>query len=340
MRVAFHLTIPPPARPGLDAVVQEAQWLARRFDGGLHYLYPFRRFSRLVPKALCGLRQRRLLESLDGEVDVHHLFSGDLIDYPALRRLEKPVVYALTTGLGPDRLPRWRSLPGWIARLVTAGEETRDVLTRRGLRRVEHMAPAIDVERFSHAPLPFGRELVLLAGSAPWDRRQFRSKGFEALLAVAELLPNLRLVLLWRGVLTGEIKRRVRRHRLDDRVEIIDQQVDVDRVLARVHAAVVLAEQPGLVKAFPHSLLEALAAGKPIVTSRGLAIAGLAKRHRCGEVLGGLGVPELTAALKRLMAEYPRYEAAARGLDMSPFSRERLLADYGRIYDQVVEEAG
>ena len=50
-----------------------------------------------------------------------------------------------------------------------------------------------------------GRDFVLLAGSAPWTREQFHSKGVDALLKVAQQVPSLRLIFLWRGLLLREV---------------------------------------------------------------------------------------------------------------------------------------
>ena len=183
-----------------------------------------------------------------------------------------------------------------------------------------------------HERLRLERDFYLLAGSAPWSRRQFRTKGFDMLLEAAERLPDLRLVLLWRGVLREEIERRIGARGLGDRVKVIDERIDVDRVLARVHAAVVLSESPRLVKAYPHSLLESLAAGKPIVVSNGLAIAGEAERTGCGRVVERFDLDTLVGALEGAMADYPELQAAAAGLDMRRYAKSRLLADYERIY--------
>ena len=100
---------------------------------------------------------------------------------------------------------------------------------------------------------------------------------------------DVRLVFLWRGVLLPELVARVRRFEVSERVEILRDRVDVSEVLARVHAAVVLAGQPGLVRAYPHSLLEALAAGRPVLVSDGNPMAEYVRATGCGRVVPGAG---------------------------------------------------
>ncbi len=141
----------------------------------------------------------------------------------------------------------------------------------------------------------------------------------------------MRLVLLWRGVLASEIDRRVRAAKLEDRVEVIHQSVDPAAVLARAHAALLVTSSPRVVKAFPHSLLEALAAGRPIITNPELGIAALVRDNGCGE-LAFCTASAIGGALDRLAQDYSRYRTAARSLDLESFTVERYLAAYRALY--------
>jgi glycosyltransferase involved in cell wall biosynthesis len=189
------------------------------------------------------------------------------------------------------------------------------------------------VTRFSFKPAPDGDELLLLAGSAPWTEEQFHTKGVDALLDVAQRMPLLKLVLLWRGWLLEELRRRIADRGLADRVEVLTERVDVNEILGRVHAAVVLAEEPNLVKAFPHSLLEALAAGKPVVVSEGIALADHVERTECGQTVKGVDPEGLANAIARLEQDYPRLQANALDVGRRDFSLERLVGDYRGVYE-------
>ena len=81
--------------------------------------------------------------------------------------------------------------------------------------------------------------------------------------------------------------------------------------MARVHAAAVLAGRPGLVKAYPHSLLEALAAGRPVVVSGGNPMAAYVRDTGCGRVLARLDATELVTAIGALRRDYETYRARA-----------------------------
>ena len=180
--------------------------------------------------------------------------------------------------------------------------------------------------------MPPGPEFVLLSGSAPWTLEQFRTKGVDALLEVAREMRDLRLVFLWRGVLLPELVARVRRLELSDRVEILRDWVDVSQVLARVHAAVVLAGRPGLVKAYPHSLLEALVAGRPVMVSDGNPMAAYVREKGCGRVVLGLEKTDLSEAIQQLRQNYAAYRTRAVEAGRRDFSQEELLAAHRDLY--------
>jgi glycosyltransferase involved in cell wall biosynthesis len=212
---------------------------------------------------------------------------------------------------------------------------SRDLATLQSWRvaRPALIRPGIDLSRFRVLPRrdPDGTFCVL-AGSAPWTVRQFRSKGVEALLDAAVRLPSLSLVFLWRGLLLDEMRRRVARRGLQERVQIVAERVDVSALLAQVDAAVVLSAHPTLVKAFPHSLLEALAAGKPVLVSRTIPMADYVEETGCGLVVDGIGTGDVVAALERLRDDYDPLQgraAAGGGLD---FAQSATVEAYQSVY--------
>ncbi|MFA5044222.1 MAG: glycosyltransferase, partial [Kiritimatiellia bacterium] len=331
MNILFHLTSPAPPIPGTDAVFQEVEALRRRFGGECLQLFPLRRPSRIFPKKLYGLHQYRALRRREPLVDLHHLYYATLYPFPWLRALHKPLIYSAVTGVGPH--PD-RGRADWLKAIHTIVScNPRDEAALRALRpaRYRIIRPGIAVERFSPAPIPLRDELVLLVGSAPWIRGQFRTKGIDLLLDTAGALP-LRLVFLWRGLLRDELQRRVVRRGLSRRVEIIDEATDVNRALARVHATVVLAETERQVKAYPHSLMESLAAGKPVLVSGCIPMSDYVVETQCGEVVPRLAADDLRAAIQRLMDHYGGRQAKALARGRVDFALAPMLAAYGEVY--------
>ena len=153
------------------------------------------------------------------------------------------------TGASPNAAYPGASTSAWHRRSEPARSGT---ARAQGLGNVRIIRPGIDVDRFEQVPPRAVREFVLLAGSAPWVEEQFQSKGFDALFRIASANPWLRLILLWRGHLRDTLDTRLGERGLVDRVEVIDEWTDVGRLLARTHAAIVLAARPELIKAYPH----------------------------------------------------------------------------------------
>jgi glycosyltransferase involved in cell wall biosynthesis len=137
---------------------------------------------------------------------------------------------------------------------------------------------------------------------------------------------------LWRGLLLRELEKRIDAFQLRDRVEILCDWVDVGAVLARAHAAVVLADWSRLVRAYPHSLLEALACGRPVLVSQPVPMADYVRESGCGEVVGSLDQRELRAAIERLRENYETLRANAVRVGRQDFRQEDLLAAYETIY--------
>jgi glycosyltransferase involved in cell wall biosynthesis len=127
----------------------------------------------------------------------------------------------------------------------------------------------------------------------------------------------------------------VRRAGLTDRVEILAAPADVPATLSRVHAAVVLAEGPTLVKAYPHSLLEALATGRPVVVSEALPMADHVRATGCGVVAQGVSSAQVVAALAELIEGYARYRLGAAADGARAFSRAAMLDAYATLYEEV-----
>jgi glycosyltransferase involved in cell wall biosynthesis len=334
--ILYHLTSPWPRIPNTDSVFQEVDALRQRFGGDILQLYPLKKPSRFFPKQLYGIHQLQTLRRLEKTADIHNLYYATLYPFPWLRWLHRPLVYSVITGTGA---PTGCHRPDWLSRvhtIVTPNPRDEAILKSWPGIRYRVIRPGIAVERFSHTPYPLGRELVLLVGSAPWIRRQFTTKGIDLLMDLASSGPiPLRLIFLWRGWLVDELKRRVSGRGLTPRVEIVNKWTDVNQVLARVHATVVLAGSGKLVKAFPHSLMESLAAGKPVLVSNCIPMADYVRDAQCGEVVSDLTRESAEGAIRRLVDHYAERQAVAVARGRTDFALAPMLAAYGEVYTQV-----
>ncbi len=339
MRVAHHFPGVPPPDPGRDAVLQEAAFLRELFPGPDHFHGLARGVHGRIPTPLQAPWTRRRLSRLEAEIELHHLFADRLEWTRLFARTGKPLVCTLTTGLGDSPLPEPANLPPFAALVVADGDQAAR-LSARGFSHVEVVPSPAHLAGIEPTPAPPRPPLALVVGSAPWTRRQFASKGIDPLLAAARRRSDLTLTFLWRGALEGAIAGRQRRAGLGDRLRVVHERIAVNPLLAASHAAVVLAAHPRLVKAYPHSLLEALAAGRPILASACLPIAAWAERRGCGIAVSELTATALDSALDELAARYPRLQRAAEELDLAAHAPERYRAAIGAIYRRVTGARG
>jgi glycosyltransferase involved in cell wall biosynthesis len=337
MSIAFLIPTPPPVLAAAEAYAQEIEALKSRFGGRVFYINPNRFLPRHLPLQLprpCfGLHNLPLLLLAGSRHRIYQLYSPSLYPYPMLSLLRRPVVFTLTGRAGDDpvRADAFRR----FAAVTVPDPESLERLRSAGLTNVRLVRAGVDIRRFSSHPLPVGKEIRLLMASAPWTREQFASKGIDALLDAAAREPRLHLTLLGRGVLTQEIRDRVRERDLGGRVEVVDRLADVDRVLAGVHATVNLAGRGDVVKAYPHSLMESLVAGKPVLVSRAIPMPAYVEVKGVGAVVERVSAEGVLAALGELLDAYAERSRRALELGRRDFALAAMTESFEKVYSEI-----
>jgi glycosyltransferase involved in cell wall biosynthesis len=192
----------------------------------------------------------------------------------------------------------------------------------------------VDVERFGAS----GRRLFEGSPVVGAVGRFASEKGhrffLEALFRVRQKLPGARGVLVGYGELEGELRNYARLLSLGDGVVFAGER-DSSEVLPSFDLFV----QPSLYESQGLAILEAMAAGRPVVATD---VGGVRDAVRHGET--GLLVPPadpeaLAAAIVRL-AEAPEYAASlaarARARVRETFSADRMVAAYARLYNRLL----
>jgi glycosyltransferase involved in cell wall biosynthesis len=330
LRVLYISPSPPPRVRGTDGLFSEIGYLREFFGGEMVSLSPARSLPPLIPVSLYGIHLIPTMKRYDKKVDVFHIFYPYLVDFRILHHLSKPIVYTIATGMDAKRA-------GPSCALVVSSIQEADILRSQGFRNVHVVRPGIDHSQIQITPpSKLDHEFVLLAGSAPWTRRQFETKGFDLLLKVLTQLPQMRLICLWRGTLYREWSDRVQSFGLADRVEIIQEKADISGVLSRCHAAIALSETAGQIKSYPNSLMEALAAGRPVLVSRSIPMSYYVEDNGCGKVIEDLCLEELINAIGEIVDDYSNFTRAASqvGRDLSV---TKMIDDYQRLYQSVMK---
>ena len=333
--IAWHITVPKPLDARTDALFQDTNSLSQLTDGISVNWYPYRKpGAKLLLRRLYGFQRIPELLYLDQKVTAHHIFNADLFPFPILRLLKKPILYTVTAGLQASS-PKHRIKAQTI---VVSSERESETLRQWGYENSKIIKPGIDLSSFptqQFPPLPF----KLLVGSAPWSIEQFKTKGLDALFKVVSNQKNINLVLLWRGILKDELDERIKKADLSNRIEVIDRWVDVGALAANCHAAIVLAKESRLVKSYPHSLIEALSVGRPVIISDTIPMADFVQQNKLGIVVKQTNLDSLTNAIKHLASSWAEFQPENLSSHVEDFTRESMVTHYAQLYKTIEQFA-
>jgi glycosyltransferase involved in cell wall biosynthesis len=264
------------------------------------------------------------------------LVAGMLARTPAIVATQQ--LYS-TLALGP-RL-RQRALSLGVHRYIAvsgamAEEMARDrVVPRRKLRVIRNSlstrsmdcppGPALRAQLGGATGRPVVLSLARLNGR----------KGLGTLLEAAALVPEAAFAVAGEGAERPALEARIRDLGLEHRFRLLGQRDDVPALLANSDVFVLSSTREGL----PLSVLEAMAAGRPVVAS---AIGGTDEVVTAGET--GLlfppgDAPALAQALRRLFADPDlanRLSGAARVRVRNEFAAEIMTRRVEAIYEELL----
>ena len=194
--------------------------------------------------------------------------------------------------------------------------------------KYEVVRNGIDVDRFDR-PAPSHPGFVIGAVGRFTSEKGHRTL-IDAFARVSRVLSDSRLVLVGYGELEEDLRRRA---------EGLPITFAGERDSAELLPTFDLFVQPSLYESQGIAILEAMAAGRPVVASD---VGGVRDAVRDGET--GLLVPPsdpeaLAAAILRLARDSAlaaRLASAARALVRAEFSVDRMVASYGRLYNRLL----
>lgn len=328
----YLTTTAAPPLEGTDAVFQDIQRLQSRFGGAHINLFPFATPSRFVPQWCLGWTQLSTLREAAESASLLHVFSPTLRPLPVLTRLDRPIIYSVTAAVPTRPRVKWFNKHG--VHIIANNARDHQRLVDAGAQYIVQILPGIYTQHLTAAdPMP-QPPFRLLIGSAPWTRGQFRSKGIDALIALAANTPDLHLIFLWRQLHTAHLREQIRRAGIEDRTTIIDQKVDVNDWLARCHATTVLATNERLVKAWPHSAIESLAAGRPVLLSACIPMSAYAKDNGCGIAVKNFdALPAAFDELRQLTVDAITLQKNVR----QDFDPEQMLERVNKTYLRAIK---
>lgn len=235
--------------------------------------------------------------------------------------------------------------------MIALTEAERDEHLARGVGRVDRFAvvpSGIDLARFREAgekagTRPGGGDCpseVIVIGSVGWLTPV---KGHRVLLEAASRLkpkwPRLHVVIVGGGPLWDELARLARARGMADAVRLLGTRADVPDCLAGMDIYV----QPSLNEGMGRALIEAMAAGRPVVASRTGGIPAIVEDRKTG-LLVPPGDPDALAAAIAELIEHPEWARAlgraARERIGEAFSVPAMVQAVEAVYDQALKQAG
>jgi glycosyltransferase involved in cell wall biosynthesis len=222
-----------------------------------------------------------------------------------------------------------RQLVDWAG---LSGEKTAVIPNAVELQRYERVPEGARLEVRNQFGIP--ADAPLLGSLARLDPQKGLAHLLDAMPAVLARVPTVHLLLVGDGVLRASLEQQSRELGLTGCVHFAGQQRDVPRYLTTFDIFVL----PSLFEGLPLSILEAMAAGLPVVAT---AVDGTPEATEDG-VTGYLVPPAdpaaLAAALAKLL-EKPdtaaRMSAEAR-IRARSFSLDALIDRLSRLYSEVL----
>jgi len=240
-----------------------------------------------------------------------------------------------------------RGLARWTDRLLTVSEQVRSDLLAFGVGRPEcftviplglDLDPLLICENLrgqlrAEIGVPAEVPLVgIIARLVPIKRHEW---FLEAAARVVQEFPTCQFLLVGDGERRQELQALVDQLRLDGQVHFLGWRYDLARIYADLDLAALTSANEGL----PVSLIEAMAAGRPVVSTRVGGVADLVE-----DGIAGLLVPPdeptaLAEAICTLLSDPQRRQImgqAGRARVYPAFSATRLLDDMDQLYTELV----
>jgi glycosyltransferase involved in cell wall biosynthesis len=204
--------------------------------------------------------------------------------------------------------------------------------------KIEVVHNAIRSDRFRVAADPGFRQQLAGGVNRPivlTVARLHAQKGLDVLLQAASHVPDAQFVVAGDGPLRGRLRSQADELGLEDRLAFLGQREDIPRLLAASDVFVL----PSLYEGTSLAVLEAMAAGRPVVSSRIGGTDELVVDGESGVLVPAGDADALAAAIRRLLADpalRARIGTAARQRAESLFCAAPTVARVTGVYEEVL----
>jgi glycosyltransferase involved in cell wall biosynthesis len=305
----------------------------------------------LAPKTEMDLsaawRLARVVKQLKPAILHAHDPHGVAMAALALSMSTLPVKPPLVASRRVDFRMRGNSLSRWKYRqvdcFICASEAIRRLVLADGIEpaRAVTVHEGIDIERVASAPranlheeLWLPRHAPLVGNVAALVPHKGQKHLIEAAIAVLRQVPDARFVIAGEGELRPQLERTIKEHRLEKHVLLTGFRPDV----LSLHKAFDVFVMSSVTEGLGTSLLDAMAAGKPVVTTTAGGIPEVVADSETGFLVPPRDYRAMADALIRLLKDPElRQRMGQAGLLRARryFSAERMVQQTLRVYQRV-----
>jgi glycosyltransferase involved in cell wall biosynthesis len=343
-----------PARYALE------MWTATTDPGDLGPVFerigvPVRSFgidaTMLSPRTIAAaLRASRDMKRRGVQVVHGYLFEGNFLAALVGRLGRFPVTLVSKRSL--DRYARLdRRLAAWLSnaladRVLVNADAVRAVVERHewcSPERITSIPNGVALPAASDAPAAAGEDprgcgpLVGMVGRLSWK------KGYEFAIEAASIvqarIPGVRFDIVGDGPLRGELEALAANRGLSGTLRFLGQRRDVPELMRRFDCFVL----SSIIEGMPNALLEAMALGRPVVTTSAGGSAEVVVDGESGLVVPPKDPRALAAAVVRVLGDREfaaRLAAAGERRVRDHFSLEAMLCALDALYRSQLARAG
>jgi glycosyltransferase involved in cell wall biosynthesis len=289
-------------------------------------------------------RLRSMVESYDPDVVHMHGYKADIYGYAAVRRLPTAKV-STCHGWGHNTfaLRAYGMMDRWALRrfdlVVAVSAEIAGTLRRAGVPpdKIRVIDNGIEVTDFEAGAPTLRRELALDSKSVLVGGigRLSPEKGFAVLLAAARIVvkqhPEVKFVVVGDGPEREKLQDLTRQYGLERKLFWAGRRDD----MAGVYASLDIQVQPSLKEGLPMTILEGLAARRPIVATRVGAVESAINDGDIGLLVNTGRADEIARAVTRLIQDPSlriRLGQAGRARVEANFSARAMTEKYLEAY--------
>ena len=274
---------------------------------------------------------------LNRKGNLSHIYTS-LCDLPYLHIIKKkPIILTAAAPCNEQRLKKKIKLLKRLDKIVVETESDKELLLKYGVSKskIELVYPPVDLKKFSYKKAK-SRRFTILYATCPEKNKDFGLRGFNLIAEAASADKNIAFEAPWRYKNFRKAIQAAKRMKLDNLKVTHGMIRDMNRKYAEADCTIIpYTKKQVFLKQIPNSAVESLAAGKPVLVSSEVGIAGLIKKEKCGIVFRP-NAKSLLNAIDELKRNYSKYQKNCLKTARKYFSKAKFINSYEKIYKQVL----